>query len=224
MNRELSIYDKLLELPLFQGMSKNDLHQIVAYAKFDFNKVRPSRTIVKEGSPFSYLYFLMDGTAYSETKADDGRFMVREDFSAPNILQPEHIFGMTQHFSSTYYARSACSFVRLEKKTIYELAADYEVFRINLLNIISTQSQRLMRQPWRTLPQTIRQKIGRFVEAHCRRPAGRKEIAIKMEQLAQEIGESRLNLSHELHRMQKEELLEISRGHIFIPALERLLM
>ena len=44
-----------------------------------------------------------------------------------------------------------------------------------------------------------------------------------METLAQDIHESRLNLSRELNSMNEEGLIRLSRGKIEIPALENLI-
>ena len=45
-----------------------------------------------------------------------------------------------------------------------------------------------------------------------------------MERLAEELNDSRLNVSRVLNRLQAEGLLELHRGRIDIPQLERLLM
>jgi len=44
-----------------------------------------------------------------------------------------------------------------------------------------------------------------------------------MERLAEELNDSRLNISHTLNAMQAEGLLELHRGRIEIAQLERLL-
>ena len=43
-----------------------------------------------------------------------------------------------------------------------------------------------------------------------------------MERLAEEVNDSRLNISHALNAMQAEGLLQLHRGRIEIPQLERL--
>ena len=45
---------------------------------------------------------------------------------------------------------------------------------------------------------------------------------ITMQTLASEIGESRLNVSRELHRLEKENLIQLTRERICIPHLENL--
>ena len=97
------------------------------------------------------------------------------------------------------------------------------MFRLNLLNHYATQTQKLIHQQWRRSPQTLRERIVRFFFQHTIYPAGPKTFYILMERLAEEVNDSRLNISHTLNAMQAEGLLELHRGRIEIAQLERLL-
>lgn len=46
---ENRLYDILLSLPLFLGMSRNDLHEAAGKTRFDFLKVPEGEAIVKDG-------------------------------------------------------------------------------------------------------------------------------------------------------------------------------
>lgn len=180
--------------------------------------------MVSENDACDSLLFLIKGSADAIGRADDNGYSITETVTAPDILQPERIFGLTQRYSRTFKAATDCSFISLGKMETLALAENYEIFRLNLLNIICTKSQRLTRYPWRTQPKDIRHKIVRFVETRCLRPAGEKTVRIKMERLADEISESRLNVSRELNAMHSEGVISLKRGEIHINALERLIM
>ena len=45
---ELTMYDKLLQLPLFQGMSKFDFTDILEKVKIHFNKYEPGSCLVRQ--------------------------------------------------------------------------------------------------------------------------------------------------------------------------------
>ena len=105
-----------------------------------------------------------------------------------------------------------------------KLSDEYEIFRLNLLNIICALSQRNTRYQWRKRETSIRGKIVRFIETRSIRPAGKKKLTIKLETLGLEIGESRLNTSRELHKMHDSGLIIMKRNEIIIPAFEKLLM
>ncbi len=217
-----NLQERLLELPLFQGMSKNDLAQVASSTKFVHITVVKGKTIVDEGDTCSSLLFLVKGTAKAIAHADDNGYSITETFQAPEILQPERIFGLTQRYTRSFKAATDCTLISLSKMETLSLADKYEIFRLNILNIICTKSQRLTRYPWRTRPKDIRHKIARFIETRCLRPAGEKTVRIKMERLAAEIGESRLNVSRELNEMAARGAISLRRGEIHVSALEKL--
>lgn len=217
------LHERLLELPLFQGMSRNDLEEVVTSTKFCNLSYAKGKVVVNENEVCDKLFFLVKGSIYAIGYADDHGYSITETFSAPEILQPERIFGLTQRYSRTFKTKTDCMFISLGKMETLELADKYEIFRLNMLNIICTKSQRLTRFPWRTQPKDIRHKIARFIEKRCLRPAGEKTVHIKMERLSDELSESRLNISRELNAMDAEGIISLRRGEIYISALERII-
>lgn len=218
-----TIYDRLLLLPLFQGMSSADLMQLAGKTKFGFHRYKTGQVVATEGEACERLCFLMDGTLEVCTTSDDHGYSLFEDIKGPAILQPEHIFGLTQRFTRTFTAQSQCSMMTLQKPEVARLTGEYEVFRINLLNIISTQSQRLQRRLWHQQPTSLEQRIVRFIESHSLRPAGQKTFFIKMLRLAEELNASRLDVSQALHRLENRHLVSLGRGKFTVFALEQLL-
>ena len=204
-------------------MSRSDIADVVSQTKFGFVKFGRSKTIVNEGDACNGIYILISGTISTMSRADDNSYSLTETMKAPAVIQPERIFGLTQYYSLTVTAVTACSFIRLSKAEILRLSERYEIFRLNLLNMISTQGQRLSRLPWHPVPKDIHSKIIRFFLSRCQHPTGMKTFNIKMETLAHEIAESRLNVSRELNRMQAEGLIQITRGIIRIPSFEKLI-
>ena len=220
----LQIYDKLLQFPLFQGMSRDDLELVAGHTRFGFVKVSQGKPVVKEGVACTHLYFLINGSIRVESRSDDRSYSVVEQMQAPFILQPEVIFGYQQFYTQTIVAQTDTNFITIEKDEVVRLSEDFLVFRLNLLNIFATQTQKLSRQPWRHYPQTLRERLVRFFVQHCVYPAGSKTFYILMNQLAGELNDSRLNVSKVLNEMQAEGLIVLHRGRIEIPLLERVLM
>lgn len=220
----LQIYDRLLQFPLFQGMSRDDLEIVAGHTRFGFLKVSAGRQIIHAGDPCTHLYFLINGTLKIETYSDDSRYSVTEQMSSPYILQQEGVFGYYQRYTHNFYALTDANFLTLDKEEVVRLSEDFLVFRLNLMNHLATQSQKLIQMQWRRSPQSLRERIVRFFFQHTLYPAGPKTFHILMERLAEEVNDSRLNVSRALNRMQEAGVLELHRGRIEIPQLERLLM
>ena len=223
MLQELRFYDQLLRFSLFQGLSRTELMQMAGNTKFGFLKVPAGKSVVKEGDTCQTLYFLVSGQLSLVTLSDDRRYRVEEQLTAPWLLQPEVLFGAHTRFGSSVRTVIESHFITLSKDEVLRLSDDFLIFRLNLLNLLSTQAQRRGYQQWRRTPSTLRQRIVRFLMDHCAYPAGPKVVHILMEQLAHELNDSRLDVSRALNALQADGLLVLHRGRIEVPSLERLI-
>ncbi len=215
-------YDNLLALPLFQGMSRDDLHKAAGQTRFDFRKLPAKATIVTEGDPCKRLYFLFGGTVRVTTYSGDHEYELRETITPPFTFQPERLFGLHQQFTHTYATETPCSLLCITKKEALKLSTDFDIFRLNLLNLISTQSQKHNARLLSTPPKTLEQRIARFFASICVRQQGEKVLRIKMTRIADEINDSRLDASKALNRLDDRGLLHLHRAMIIIPDIEEL--
>lgn len=220
----LQIYDQLLKFALFQGLSRDNLAQVAGQTKFGFLKVAAGQVVVSEDDACTQLYFMLSGLLRADTRSDDRSYSVVELLQAPFILQPEAIFGYNQRYTHTFTAQADCGFITIGKDEVMRLSEEFLVFRLNLLNLYATQSQKLLRQPWRHRPDTLADRIVRFLSQRCVYPAGPKTFYILMTQLADELGDSRLDISRALNQLQRDGLLHLHRGRIEVPHMEHLLM
>lgn len=220
----MQLYDKILSLPLFQGLSRYDMGDIVAHVRMGFSTANPREIIIRENDPCRQLVFMFSGTAVVQSYADGRGFSVEEYVSAPQVFEPERLFGLTQYYAHT--VRSAdgeCGLLTLGKEEVARLCERFPIFRVNLLNLLATDVQKASLGQWKRRPRSTAMRIRRFLSSHSLRPAGRKVYNVKMQQVADETGDSRLNVSRQLNLWQAEGLVKLSRGRIDVPRLEALL-
>ena len=220
----LQIYEKLLLFPLFPGMSRDDLELVAGHTRFGFSQINKGSTIVAEGDECRQLFFLINGTLRVETAADDRGYMVVEQLEAPVVLQPEVIFGYTQRYTHTFVAQTDANFITVDKDEVLRLSEDFLVFRLNLLNMFATQTQKMSRLLWQHVPDSLENRIVRFFAQHCIYPAGPKMFHVLMNRLAEELNDSRLDVSRALNALQRDGKIVLHRGRVEIPQMERLLM
>jgi len=216
-----TIYERLLSLPLFMGMGQSELESVAGNTKFDFLKLPENHLVADAGAPCDRLYFLTGGRMKVSTLAADSSYQVTEDIHAPLVFEPERLFGIHQRYAHRYETLETCHLISLTKEEVMRLEDGYLVFRLNFLNLISARSQRSEERTWRPAPASLQDRILRFFSDHVVYPAGRKEFAIRMSTLAQEMGDSRLDVSHALHALQEDGQVELYRGRIVVPALEK---
>ena len=77
----LQLYDKLLELPLFIGISTDELADIVGQTKFGFYKLVADKSLVSTDDKCTHLFFLMSGTLRVISHADNYCYRIEEELS-----------------------------------------------------------------------------------------------------------------------------------------------
>jgi CRP-like cAMP-binding protein len=212
----------LLQLPLFLGMGRSELADIEQDVQIGDTHARRGTILASENEACTALVLVARGTVMSSTRSDDHSYQIDETLQAPLLIQPEHIFGIKQRYTSTFCAQTYCEVIRIEKPTVLKLMELSMTFRLNLMNIIATQSQRSSRRLWHQMSEDIEKRIIRFIKDRCIYPAGQKQLRTKMTVLARELGCSRLEVSEALHRLEGKQLLIVRRTIIEIPMLQLL--
>lgn len=218
----MKLYDSLQSSPLFQGLTSDNLLQIIGQTKFTFRKIAAGDIIKKEGEQCNRLALVVNGQAKSIAYADDHGYSIEENVAAPYTLQPECMFGLQLHYTRTFIATTTCDIVEIDKDDLMRISDEFIIFRMNLVNFISALSQKTTRKLWHPIPADAHDRIVHFIKTHCSSPTGPKTMRIKMTRLAQETGLGRRAVSEILNTMQDENLLTFSRGIIEINHIEAL--
>jgi CRP-like cAMP-binding protein len=87
----------------------------------------------------------------------------------------------------------------------------YEVFRMNLLNLLSNKAEQLHTHIWSISPQPLEGRLAHFVRSLCTTPHGPKALRIKMDDLATLLDDTRLNISRVLNKWQQSGIIEMHR-------------
>ena len=220
---ELPMYDTLLSLPLFQGMSQTDFNSLLQKIRLDFIRYEDGDVIIEKGNRCGSLAFLINGTVESSRSGMDGNFTFSELIEAPFLIEPYSMFGRAGSYQRTYTAIGSCSFLMVDKQYIYTELGKYNICRMNLLNILSGRVQQLDSHIWSLDGMSLRERIIRFIKGLSDIQSGQKRLVIKMNDLATLMDATRLNVSRELNALEKDGIISLRRKEIFIPALENLI-
>ena len=143
-----TMFDTLLQLPLFQGLAQEDFTRILEKVKLYFTKYKPGELLLKEGGACHELVFVLKGEIASSTSSADSSYCFTEYFPAPFLIEAHSIFGMKTHYASTYRARTEVHTVSISKAFVVKELFNYEIFRLNYMNIISNRTQMLHNRLW----------------------------------------------------------------------------
>lgn len=217
-----TIFDTLLQLPLFQGLAVEDFTRILEKVKLHFAKQKTGETLAQEGTPCDKLIFILNGNIAATTTSAQGHYSLTEYFEAPYLIEPQSLFGLYTTYSAKYTATAPINSISINKEAVINDLLKYEIFRLNYLNIVSSQLQLLNRSTWGNTPDNVETRIRYFIRTHLKRLQGSKSLKIKMEDLATIVNDTRNGVSKALNSMQDKGLLELHRGEIVIPAAEKL--
>ncbi len=216
------MYDTLLQLPLFQGLAKNDFTSILDKVKIHFLKRKAGDTVALGGEDCRELVFLLNGSLVSKTSDRDELYTFYEAINAPFLIEPYSLFGWSTKYVSTYTALTACNLVTIEKAYLLSELNNYEIIRLNYLNILSNRAQNLHDRLWTNLPESLHDRIVECILLHSYVPGGEKRLKIKMDDLAKLLSSTRIRVSKALNEMQDKHWLTLHRGEIRIPDISLL--
>lgn len=217
---QLSIYDQLLQLPLFQGHSREDLTTMLAKIKVDFRTFRERQVLACQDDPCRQLIFVLDGEVTLTRTSLHKDITFQEQFAAPTMFGAETAFGLRQNFSHTITAKTNVRTLMLSKQNLVDHLFSYEVFRYNMLNLLSTRIQRSSRLLWASDEGDTLQRFVALLKRNFLYHGGSKQIEGGMVSLARMMNEPRIHISNMLNALQEEGLLTILRKRIDIPHLE----
>ena len=213
---------QISSVPIFIGLTNADLDKIATEAHFDMRHYKKGSVIVSEYEKCESLLFITRGWVETDTYSDSRSYHIKELAQGPLVVEPEKLFGMTQHFRANYTAYTACTIISIPKAQLLQLLEQYVIVRMNLLNIVCRKTQLLESQPWQRRGSDARERIKMFIQHHSHTPTGKKTLYIKMVQLAEETNYTRLEISQALNAMEKEEKIILKRGIIEVPMLQLL--
>ena len=207
---------------MFQGLAKNDFTSILDKVKIHFLKRKAGDTVALGGEDCRELVFLLNGSLVSKTSDRDELYTFYEAINAPFLIEPYSLFGWSTKYVSTYTALTACNLVTIEKAYLLSELNNYEIIRLNYLNILSNRAQNLHDRLWTNLPESLHDRIVEFILLHSYVPGGEKRLKIKMDDLAKLLSSTRIRVSKALNEMQDKHWLTLHRGEIRIPDISLL--
>lgn len=218
---ETTMYDTLLQLPLFQGLCKDDLTTIIEKVKLHFLNYEAGETFIRKDEKCDKFVFLLSGTIKLE--AEEPTYTLSETIEEPGVIEPQSMFGIQTIYTANYITITPSKLLTIDKCFVLQELMNYEIFRLNYLNILSSRIQMANQKLWNARIGTMREKFINFIQARCQKPRGEKTLRITMKDLAFLTNEPTLKVSQMLNGLQKEGLIQLSRKEIYIPAFEKLL-
>ena len=136
----MSIFETLLGMPLFRGISKAKLEETVGNFKFEFKRFGPQDVVVKAGEQCRSLVFILSGSVRSTLRLHGG-LEICYTLGANNVLCPEFLFGLDTTYPADIVAAEEVGTIEIDKLDLLKLIPTDSIFLLNAMNLLARKSQ-----------------------------------------------------------------------------------
>ena len=138
----MSIYEKILNLPLFKGLSTEALERFVTKTPISFYKCKEGDLIAQPGLRCDSVRFVLGGNIRTEKVVMDGTLSVIEYLGEGSMLGADRLYGIDTHYAEKVIAAENCSIMEFSKKYFINLLREDQLILINYLNYLSKEAQK----------------------------------------------------------------------------------
>lgn len=211
-----SMFEILMELPLFRGVSRERMAQTVGAAKFHFLKYLDGETIVNIGDPCTHIKFVISGAVRSSIVNSDGRFRVSQTLQAPDVISPDFLFGRATNYPCEVTAIESAGIVQISKADYVSILNSDEIFMFNFLNLLSGNAQKAVDGVLALTTGSMEERIAFWIVS-LTQPSG-KDIVLSCRQrdLYSFFGVQRSSFFNTLEGMREKGLIEFDANEIRI--------
>ena len=215
-----SMTKRLLSLSLFQGLTTEQLMDILTKTRIEFVNVKDDY-ILREGQRHEQMVFVIQGTILREYREEKGLFTFFEEIGT-DIIEPESLFGRDTTLRANYWASGSVTLVVFDKRNLFNVFNHFGIVQINILNSFCATIQSLQQKEFIPSGKNIGTSFCQFVSQLSTHPLGEKKIDITRTDLAVILGCNRRAMSEMLVTLEKEGLISIGYRLLTIPDLEAL--
>lgn len=211
-----SMYEILMALPLFHGVSYSKLSEVVGSTKFHFLKYLDGEKIVDVGQPCTHIKFVISGSARVTVVNSDGRFGVSQTLSAPDVIAPDFLFGRTTIYPLTAVAQGPTGIMQIAKADYVRLLASDPVFLFNYLNVLSVNAQKAVNGVLALTTGSLEERIAFWIIALSQSSGTDIVLTCKQRDLYSLFGVQRSSFIATLEGMKSRGLIDYTSNEIRI--------
>ena len=223
--QEASIFDILLALPLFAGVSRARLSEIVGNTRFHFLKYDTGEKIVNVGDACTHVKFIISGSARLSVANANDRFIVSQTIEAPGVIAPEYLFGRHTFYPCSALAITPTGIMQIAKNDYIKLLKTDHVFMFNFLNLLSVKAQQAEEGIMSFTTGELDQRIAYWITSLTQRAAKDITLTARKRDLYAIFGVQRSSFFSVLDKMKEDGIIDYDNDtdEIRVTSRDRLL-
>ena len=218
-----SMYEKLMELPLFQGVSRDKLSELIEKTPFHFVKYTEGQHIVTANEPCTHIRFIISGDVRIDISSYNRRVMVSETLSGPNVIGPDYLFGRTTFYPFNATALEDCGVLQIVKADFINILMSDKVFLFNILNMLSRNSQKATFGIMALSSGSIAERLAFIITSLTQRGSKDIKMTYKQKDLCSILGVQRSSLINALDKLSNMDVIDYTLSEIKVNSRDALL-
>lgn len=136
------MYELLMQLPVFQGISTDQLTEIIEKIPFSFAQYEPGQVIQRQGDECTDMTFILSGTVRTLTPTFGHKLMISQEFQGPYTMPFYNLYGATTRLHDTLEAVTRVGVMQLDKSNFLKVLQQNPILLINVMNMLCTNAQK----------------------------------------------------------------------------------
>ena len=217
------MYQQLMELPLFQGVSTEKITALVEKLPFHFLKFHNGDQIFAAGDQCSHIRFIVSGQVRIETLWSRLRVSMNQTLSAPHVLAAECLFGRRTVYPYTAVAHGSCGILQLLKSDYIKMVSSDKVFLFNILNYLSSGSQRNTASLLATRDGSVPERLAVLMDMLVVNGASDVTLRYKQKDLSALLGTQRTTLIASMDKLASQGLIDYDSNELRVLDIQGLI-
>ncbi len=210
------IFELLMNIPFFSGVSRSSLTEVIEKTKFSFFKYQDGEKIVFRDEPCRNIKFLASGRIRSECINEAHNIAIIEEFDAPMVISPNFIFGSHTAHPVDVYSVGVSGVMSIDKATLISIMQANDICLMNMLNMTSSKSQKLFEAFDTFATQDVSKKLASWILTYTEKKAKNIKIYCRPKDLYTYFGVQRSSFLATLNDMQSRGIIDYDSRHIDI--------
>ena len=221
-DKTINMYESLMTLPLFKGISYKRVSEMVGSTRLSFLKYLPGETIFQARTKSDHIKFVFSGKVRLTMTSGNDRVSIEQTLTAPAIIQPDYLFGRSTQYPVSAKAIDTVSIIEMDKPSLLTLLREDEVILFNFLNILATDAQKTTDGMMAVISGSIEERIAFWIISMTQMGSEGIVLRARARDLYTVFGVARSSFIAALDHMVSEGIIEYTSTEIRVRSRKQL--
>ena len=138
-----SMYETIMELPLFKGIGEDQLSQLLEKTSVEFLKFEDGETIATAEEKVQSIDFILNGRVRQTYKLTNFELAIDEILGKGSVLGALNLYGLETTYNALSMALGRVSVMRISKNDYMNILLSDRIYILNFVNYLSAAAQKM---------------------------------------------------------------------------------